>query len=259
MLSLVLSLTACSSQTATPSMPVAPPEVESTPSPRVTVMPTSPAATHEVDAATDVLPASIVVVVVDGLAVRRGPGTAYEQLGAARFTADGVEPLGTPYWLTPGEELSIQAGPLRIEGTAWYSVRYLGDVMWVIPGGTDSTVEGWVAAGEGPAAYLKVSRVPDEVCCFYASGVGSGVTPLLPRVPTCPEPYDCLVTWVAGQADPDSTCDLRMTVETTGELMVEESIRGVTSGVVTLTEEGAAMVVDSTCSWSLEVTYFARP
>ena len=255
---LVLSMGACSSQAVSPSMRAAPARVESSPSARVTVMPTSPTASREAEA-TDLLPASIVEVTVDGLAVRRGPGTAYEQLGAARFTANGVEPLGTPYRLMEGEELYIQEGPLRVDGTAWYSVRYLGDVMWVTPGGTDSTVEGWVAAGEGGIAYLQVSRVPDELCCFYASGVGSGVTPPLPRVPSCPEGYPCVIPWVAGQGDPAGTCELRMTVETTHALIVEESITGVTHGVVMWTEEGAAVVVDSECSWSLAVTYFALP
>jgi hypothetical protein len=50
-----------------------------------------------------------------------------------------------------------------------------------------------------------------------------------------------------------------MTVETTGAMIVEESVTGVTHGVVMWTEEGSPIVVDSNCSWALEVTYFALP
>ena len=90
------------------------------------------------------------------------------------------------------------------------------------------------------------------------AAVGNGVTSAVPLLPIC-SGLSCAVWWTAGQADPVGTCDLRMTVESSGELLVDQPIVGVTQGVALWMEEGAAIVVDSDWSWSLEVRWGPQP
>jgi len=193
---------------------------------------------------------SVVEVVRDGFAVHSGPGSGYPPVEATRTRPSGVETVGAPYLLSVGERLKIQDGPIRLEGSAWYSVRPAGLVSL----GDLSFAEGWVPADEGGDAILEPSATPDASCCFSAAGMGIGASVQVPPPARCSAEAGCAraIAWAAGLADPAGSCMLRMTQSAT--VIVDQRIEGWARGAAWWPEHAeAAIVVETNCSWSLHV------
>jgi hypothetical protein len=189
----------------------------------------------------------------DGIALLRGPGKGYLEVDAMRTSVSlGVEAIDAPYVLRAGERLFIQDGPIRTDGTDWYSVRpaqspELGDFFFA---------EGWVPVGEGGESYLRATAMPDPSCCLSAAGVGSGATLQVPPLATCTGPSACgrAIAWVAGLPDPADTCELRITQDKADGPIIDERIAGWARGAAWWPERAeAAIVVETDCSWSLHL------
>jgi hypothetical protein len=59
---------------------------------------------------------------------------------------------------------------------------------------------------------------------------------------------------VAGLADPASACELRITQDPTGAVIVEEKVEGWARGAVWWPELAeTAIIVETDCSWSLHL------
>ena len=189
-------------------------------------------------------------MVRDGFAVHSGPGSAYPPVEATRTGLSGVETVGAPYLLIVGQRLIIQDGPIRLEGSAWYSVRPAGlvslaDVFFT---------EGWVPVDEGGDALLEPSATPDASCCFSASGMGIGASVQVSPPAACNAEAGCAraIAWAAGLADPAGICTLRITQSAT--VIVDQRIEGWARGGAWWPEHAeAAIVVETNCSWSLHV------
>ena len=239
---LTLILAACGTEAPRPS-------ASPTPAPPTPVA--SPTSTPTVASGSGFARDTVVTVLRDGLTLRDGPGTAYEPVGARALVGTGVGSAGAPYVLAVGERLLIQEGPLYVEGTDWYSVRAadmpeMEDMIFT---------EGWVPAGDGEGEYLEPIPGPARSCCFWAAGVGSGVTVAVPP-PTACSPSECgrVIAWVAGLSEPADTCPLRITQALTGAVIAEELISGwARGGTWWLEQEGAGVVVETECSWSVHI------
>ena len=258
---LTLILTACGSLNPSPtSHPDAHPFSEPAPSPSspTTQLPTpslgqpaSPTQSANPPTTDDLQRDSVVEVVRDGVAVYSGPGSGYPHVEATRTRPSGVETVG-PYLLSVGERLIIQDGPIRLGGSAWYSVRpaglvSLGDLFFA---------EGWVPVDEGGDAYLEPSATPDASCCFSASGMGIGASVQVPPPAACSAEAGCAraIAWAAGLADPTGGCTLRITEERSATVIVDQRIEGWARGAAWWPEHAeAAIVVETNCSWSLHV------
>ena len=258
---LTLILTACGPLNPSPtSHPDAHPFSEPAPSPSspTTQLPTpslgqpaSPTQSANPPTTDDLQRDSVVEVVRDGVAVYSGPGSGYPHVEATRTRPSGVETVG-PYLLSVGERLIIQDGPIRLGGSAWYSVRpaglvSLGDLFFA---------EGWVPVDEGGDAYLEPSATPDASCCFSASGMGIGASVQVPPPAACSAEAGCAraIAWAAGLADPTGGCTLRITEERSATVIVDQRIEGWARGAAWWPEHAeAAIVVETNCSWSLHV------
>lgn len=206
-------------------------------------------------------------VVVDGLAVRTGPGTSYP-LMAGRWwdVTTGTELAAVPeVRLSASYYAYIHQGPLVVAGVPWY---FIGP-HWQ-PGEDPRRVlrwdGGWVAGGSdgsGGDPYLVPADVPPDPSAepygevpgphavLYAIGSARSATF---------HGYDAgfIVEWYA--ADPDgAACDLRITVRPNGDEIETARVQGWGQGRALWPEgmtgaEGDYWIdVESDCSWSLIV------
>ena len=197
--------------------------------------------------------ASVVEVTRDGIGLRAGPGTRYAEVIAHRVELTNVRSTGEPYRLEVGERLVINLGPVRVDGTDWYSVRPAADTFGADAFGLDFG-EGWLPAAEEGAEYFRQSVVRDATCCWSLAGVGTVESVEVPSV-ACPSSSPCqpVITWIAGQGDPDGICDLRITLAASGAI-VDDRIQGWGLGAELWRAQGpAAISVETDCSWSVHV------
>ena len=204
-------------------------------------------------------------VVVDGLAVRTGPGTSYP-LTAGRWwdATTGTELLPVPeIRLWAGYYAYVSWGPLVVAGVPWY---FIGP-QWQ-PGEVQEHVlrwdGGWVAGGSGGDPYLVPADVPpdpstepygkgpDPYAVLYAIGSARSATF---------HAYGggFIVEWYA--ADPDgAACDLTIAVRPNGDEIESARVEGWGHGrLVWPPDMGGAegdywIDVESDCSWSLIVS-----
>lgn len=199
----------------------------------------------------------VVEVTGDGLAVRQGPGTAYTLLDAARWGDDGVQVLGSPYRLTAGEQLVVGQGPLAIDGRDWYEVRHTDEeIQWTPPGDPDAGIQGWIAANDRDAEFVRLVTESSDPCCFVDSGVGPATTSEVPTLPVPPTGGMRGLTLTIGHADPAGSCDVRVTDEV-GEVLLDETVVGWGNPGAWWPGDGGRLRIDSECAWSLRVGIFA--
>jgi hypothetical protein len=195
----------------------------------------------------------VVVVTGDGLAVRQGPSTQYPLLAAARWSATGVEVLGSPYRLSAGEELIVGPGPLIVDGKAWYSVRHADDeIQWTPLDEPGSGIAGWIAANDGISEFVRLVEASSDERQFFATGVGPSETSEIPELPGCPGCGPGFVLTV-GNSDPGSSCDLRV-LDNTGAVLLDDTIVGWGSrGSSWPGEPGTKLQIETKCAWHLRV------
>jgi hypothetical protein len=197
--------------------------------------------------------ASVVEVTRDGIGLRAGPGTLYAEVLAQRVELGGINSTDEPYRLAVGERLVINLGPVRVDGTDWYSVRPAADTFGADVFDLDFG-EGWLPAAEEGVENFRPSVVRDPACCLSVAGVGSIEDTQVPSV-VClsSSPCQAVITWIAGHGDPDGICDLQITVAATG-VIVDERIQGWTLGAELWRAQSPAVInVETDCSWSVHV------
>lgn len=214
-------------------------------------------------------------VAVDGLAVRRGPGTSYEMLAAYRWvTPSNTEELATDELrVDSGHYLFIEHGPLTVNGIPWFQVanvqqpdetsddmlrwdadgdEFRGDYGWVA--GESANGDPFLVAEEIPPVPGPVPGPGPEPYALLA-GTGSATTDefaVMGRV---------LIRWYA--IDPEEAdCTIELTVEPTGEVIASFSVDGLTNGEGAFPAEPSsdeayegdmAISVETDCTWSLHV------
>lgn len=213
----------------------------------------------------DVGPLSIIRVLVDGLAVRTGPGSGFPLLAAYRypdrFVTDELR-LGSGHFLV------VEHGPIVVNGIPWlmvYNVQQPGETSddklnWDADGDEFHTDYGWIAgAGIDGNAYVVEDEFPtnpnDPV---YGPGPGAYVIQTGTGSATT-DAFDLyaapVVSWVA--ADPEGgTCTMTLTLEPTGETLSTETVNGFAIGNffdAELTSGTISIGVDTDCSWSMVV------
>jgi hypothetical protein len=240
-----VTASASASATATPT-----PSATSEPSATLAPSPTSsPTADHY--SAGDVL-----AVTGDGLAVREGPGTAYTMLGAARSDNSGTEVLGSPYRLAAGEQLVVGQGPLTIDGRDWYGVAHSDDAIhWTPPDEPEAGIQGWIAANDGAAHFVRLVAEGSDPCCFMESGVGSATTAAIPTLPVGAPGAIRGFTLMIGHTDPAGSCHVRVT-DDTDQVLLDQTVVGWGNPGAWWPGDGDQLVIDTECSWSLRVGNF---
>ncbi len=246
-----LVLAACA-----PAAP-APLRGSSEPSARISVLASVSAPTPVASEATTIIYGdfrrdAVVSVVAEGLTVHAGPGAGYEQVRGIDV-ALGAVPVGDPYVLNVGERIVIQDGPLRVDGSDWYSVRAAdlpdpGDTIFA---------EGWVAAGPPGAGNLALLTEPRTGCCYSAAGSGRAVSPPVQAARACQAPSLCaqVIAWAAAAPDPSAQCRIRISREGSEALLVaDEEISGwERGGAFWPGGPGAVVVIDGDCTWSVHI------
>jgi hypothetical protein len=207
-------------------------------------------------------------VVVDGLAVRQGPGTSRPFIAAYRddYVAGTAELVTDQLRLRSGHYLRIWAGPLVLDDTMWYRVHNVQQpdeeqpLRWM---GSDGSVDaGWVAGASHGDVYLVAEEMPQPsnappfaVGRYWAMhGVGDATSRRIdfPLDEGGSSPVG--VDWFA--ADPEGMdCEFTVTLEPDGWELASAGVhdwgegRGLGAQVELLGEKWLS--VDSDCSWAL--------
>lgn len=165
------------------------PEPGETPDPMATptaAPPESPEQTDDPSPTPDgdlalIAPWQSVRVTVNGLAVRRGPGTQYDLVSDYRYDDEtNTEVLETDeVRLDEGHFLWVEDGPLVIDGVPWYRVydslpqtEPRDDIgRWDADGDEFLTDAGWVAGGSGSNAYLVLETGPEPSGPIFGEGL----------------------------------------------------------------------------------------
>lgn len=207
----------------------------------------SPTASSSPDA---YVPYDIIEITADGLAVRQGPSTQYDLLGASG--RDGA--LESPYRLSAGERVEVIEGPIVLEDRHWYRVVHTDDqILWTHPDEPGFGIHGWIAVSDPTAEFARLDE-PGPECCFFENGIGQGTTPFVPSLSgrgcvDCPYGFGLVVA----NANPRGTCEVRV-VDHTGEVLIDDAIDGwYDFGVWWANAEGGRLTIETPCSWSLEV------
>jgi hypothetical protein len=286
---LMLVVAGCSVTTAGPTSPASPTPVPASPTPvpasptpvpsrspaeQPTVAPSTPAPTQQPAptptptpkpvARLDVGPMSTIRVLVNGLAVRTGPGAGFPLLAAYRypdrFVTDQLR-------LDAGHYLVAEHGPLVVDGVPWlmvYNVQQPGEspadkLGWDADGDEFRTDYGWIAgAGSDGNAYVVEDEIPpnpnDPV---FGPGPGSYVIQVGTGSATT-DAFDLfappVVNWVA--ADPEGgACAMTITLKPTGEKLVTQRVDKVAMGSVFAADAtGTVRIgIETDCAWSMVV------
>ncbi len=204
-------------------------------------------------------------VVVDGLAVRTGPGTSYPLMAGRWWDATtGTELLAVPeVRLWAGYYAYISFGPLVVVGVPWY---FIGP-HWQ-PGEAQERVlrwdGGWVAGtsgGSGGDPYLVPADVPpDPSAGQYGEGPGPHAvlyaTGSARSVTFAGYASGFIVEWYAAEPD-GGACDIAITVRPNGDEIETARVQGWGQGRVMWPPDmmGAKgdywIDVESDCSWSV--------
>jgi hypothetical protein len=210
-------------------------------------------------------------VIVDGLAVRAGPGSSYPLIdGYAWNAARTAEVLVTDeVRVNDGHYVWVDAGPLVVAGVPWYRVTNVDqpgedaeDTLGWDADGDDSRFDaGWVAGRDAEAAFL----VPDQPAPAEGPHHGDGLDPLLlmagsGNVTSDPFFTDVPVgvTWHAADPDEDA-CNISITLQPASIDMGSLRVEGFASGDNWWPREGSVTAgnyridVQSNCTWSLRV------
>lgn len=254
--------------TPTPAAPTSTPNPTVEPSTPTPSEPASPAAptptpTPKPQAALDLEPMTPIRVLVNGLAVRKGPGTDYGLLTAYRYPAVFVTDA---LRLEAGHYLGIHHGPVIVNGVPWllvYNVQQPGEssddtLGWDADGDEFHTDFGWIAAaGSDGSAYVEVAEFPrnpgDPVYgpgpepYLVAHGSGSFTSDVLD---VTSEPT---IGWLAADTEGGS-CTFTVAFES-GDPLVDVQVNGAAmDSVFAVGVTGSmAVVVETDCSWSLTV------
>lgn len=211
-------------------------------------------------------------VTVDGLAVRRGPGTEYSPVSAYLYDeATNTEVLDVEeVRLGDGRYLWVEDGPLVVDGTPWYRVADARQadpddepMRWDADGDEFRADAGWVAGGSGSDAYL----VPDELPPPAPGDpvFGEGADPYAIAWGTGTGQTDAFeagapigIRWAAAAPDGGS-CSIRIMLEPAGVEMASVTVDGWADGDDFWPQEGNAptgehrLEVETDCTWSLRV------
>lgn len=249
--------------------PVATP-IPATPSPGPTQTP-APATPAATPAAPTPTPEPVIIAglepleaarILETLNVRSKPGLGYA-LVSARSPADGSV-VDDEVQAAAGTYVWIENGPVLNDGYAWYRVYPIS----YDPQAPFWDGKGWIASGAGGVAWLAEDEPPPPPspgpgeCCpsggyqtVHIAGLGSGISDEL----FGSQPY---VEWDATDHDA-GPCDLvaRLVDVETGDVyvVVEETIGSApeTGSWGGYSQQGTFQLeVDSTCSWSILVTFW---
>jgi hypothetical protein len=212
-----------------------------------------------------------VLVTVDGLAVRRGPGTDFDLVSSYRYDAGSdsevLDEEGVR--LDTGHYLWVEDGPLVIDGVPWYRVYDSlpqteprdGPARWDADGDEFRADAGWVAGGLGAQAYLVpeeapepdgpvVGEGPDPYAIIYGTG-GHATEPFTPVAPVG-------IRWAAAAPDGGS-CTITFRLEPAGVEMASVRVDRWAIGDAFWPEDGSLpdgdqrVEVETDCTWSLRV------
>lgn len=240
-----------------------------TPTPKPTQPPQPPAPTpaptpKPIAKLDDVGPRSAVRVLVNGLAVRTGPGTEFPLLAAYRYPDRFVT---AELRLNSGHYLVVEHGPVVVNGIPWLLVHNIqqpgessdetlrwdadGDEFhidhgWIAGAGSDSSA--WVAEDEFPTSPNDPVHGPGPEPYLILTGTGSLTTGAFAT--TAPAGID----WVA--VDPSGgACAMKITVQPSGETLISERVEPVSSGTIRAADGGATVSIgiETECAWSLVV------
>lgn len=211
-------------------------------------------------------------VIVDGLAVRAGPGSSFPLIDGYALDAAGTAEVLVTDEVRVNEDhyVYVDAGPLVVAGVPWYRVMNTdqpGDktedtLRWDADGDDSRFDAGWVAGGDATTSFL----VPDEPPPTNGPFHGHGPDPLLLLAGTGNATSDPFFTdvpvgisWHA--ADPDGeACDISITLEPASIDMGSQQVERFASGDDWWPREGSPIEgdyridVQSSCSWSLRVS-----
>jgi hypothetical protein len=210
-------------------------------------------------------------VTVNGLAVRRGPGTDFDLVSSYRYDAgsNGEVLDEEAVRLDDGHYLWVEDGPLVIDGVPWYRVY---DSLpqteprdepagWDADGDEFRADAGWVAGGSGSQAYLVPEDAPEPdgpvfgegpepYAIIYGSG-GDATTPFSPQAPVG-------IRWAAAAPDGGS-CTITFRLEPAGVEMASVRVDRWAIGDAFWPEDGSLpdgdqrVEVETDCTWSLRV------
>jgi hypothetical protein len=62
-----------------------------------------------------------------------------------------------------------------------------------------------------------------------------------------------VITWIAGHGDPEGRCDLQITLDASGGVIVDQRFQGWTRGAELWRDGPATFTVETDCSWSVHV------
>ncbi len=223
-----------------------------------------PVATPKPVAKLDVGPMSTIRVLVNGLAVRTGPGAEFPLLAAYRypdrFVTDELR-------LDAGHYLVVEHGPLVVNGVPWlmvYNVQQPGEssddtLDWDADGDEFRDDYGWIAGvGSDGSAYVVEDEIPvnpnDPV---YGPGPGS----YLVQVGTGSMTTDDFelssppVINFAAAATDGGDCTLIITLESSDEQLVTEHVDKVATGTVFAADATGTVSIgiETDCAWSMVV------
>jgi hypothetical protein len=210
-------------------------------------------------------------VTVDGLAVRRGPGTDFDLVSSYRYDADtNTEVLDEgEVRLDDGHYVWVEDGPLVIDGVPWYRVYDSlpqtepreEPARWDADGDDFRADAGWVAGGSGSEAYL----VPEDAPEPDGPVGGEGPEPYAIIFETggdATEPFspDAAVgiRWAAAAPDGGS-CTITFRLEPAGVEMASVQVDRWAIGEAFWPEDGSVpegeqrVEVETDCTWSLRV------
>jgi len=205
----------------------------------------------------------------NGLAVRRGPTTSAELAFAAPWDAATGDWVGTTQGvrLAAGYRMLVWLGPVARDGFDWYEVRNVEGpgteadvVQWDADGDGIYADSGWIAAGDGEATFVEpvapTGGVPNPPLVFAAGSSGTYLS----------EPFEATDevggTWVLVTYEL-APCDFTVTLEPSGQRLVEASLIGVYEygglGITGLADGEYRLRVtarvadhpDAACNWAL--------
>ena len=257
---IVLLLTACSGEAASPSV-----ASSSGPSPA------------ESGLTLGIQVGDYLEVTGSALAVRSGPGTEYPIV--SEYLLGRTEPLETTLLrsevrLPAGYVVRVQLGPLVVDDTAWFAVYNVAQAgqadadtpLWrtvaPVPYSEIYFELTWIAASQPGATFVRVAERP--ACSAYyaespppspaAAGTGEGrVGPWINRVSS--------ITIAAAAASSSATCELRVTTQSGDQRFAEPAVKYYSfSNPYVAPVFGAApgdtvwLDVSGDCTWAISIS-----
>lgn len=222
-------------------------------------------------------PGTYLEALVDGLAVRAGPGTQYPLVGEYRLWLNRepaeVETLREAVRLSAGYVVRVQLGPLVVDNRAWYAVLNVpqdGQAAADVPSWLESPpVLGtelfarfrWLAASESDTQFVRRTERPSCSQCYAdtsaltasATGVGDGLVG--PWRNTGP----AYIQIAAVPASDASTCQFRVTAPNPADFELPTENAAYHAWWVPFSvdvapgSDQASLHVETDCTWAIVV------